>query len=106
MEDEIQTMFKVRAFKKDLDELQDNLNEKQRYQDNITSNINITKEKQKNITTQFNLITSEMERSKSQEQNVVFNEQISKEIDHLEYGFGSGHDVIFYLTGKKGVTNE
>ena len=86
MEDEIQTMFKVRAFKKDLDELQDNLNEKQRYQDNITSNINITKEKQKNITTQFNLITSEMERSKSQEQNVVFNEQISKEIDHLENG--------------------
>ena len=86
MEDEIQKMFKVRAFKKDLDELQDRLNEKQRYQDNITSNINITKEKQKNITTQFNLITSEMERSKAQEQNVVFNEQISQEIDHLENG--------------------
>ena len=49
MEDEIQTMFKVRAFKKDLDELQDNLNEKQRYQDNIISNINITKEKNKRI---------------------------------------------------------
>ena len=86
MEDEIQKMFKVRAFKKDLDELNGKLNEKQRYQDNITSNINITKEKQKNITTQFNLITSEMERSKSQEQNVVFNEQILKEIDHLENG--------------------
>ena len=28
-----------------------------------------------------------------------------KEIDHLEYGFGSGHDVIFYLTGKKGKEN-
>jgi len=86
MDDEIQKMFKVRAFKKDLDELESNLNEKQRYQDNIISNINITKEKQKNITTQFNLITSEMERAKSQEQNVVFNEQISKEIDHLENG--------------------
>jgi len=86
MEDEIQTMFKVRAFKKDLDELESNLNEKQRYQDNIISNINITKEKQKNITTQFNLITSEMERAKSQEQNVVFNEQISNEIEHLENG--------------------
>jgi DNA repair exonuclease SbcCD ATPase subunit len=86
MEDEIQTMFKVRAFKKDLDELQDNLNEKQRYQDNIISNIKITKEKQKNITTQFNLITSEMERAKSQEQNVVFNEQISNEIEQLENG--------------------
>ena len=56
MEDEIQKQFKVRAFKKDLDELQDKLNEKQRYQDNITSNIKITKEKQKNIITQFNLI--------------------------------------------------
>jgi DNA repair exonuclease SbcCD ATPase subunit len=86
MEDEIQKHFKVRAFKKDLDELEGKLNEKQRYQDNITSNINITKEKQKNITTQFNLITSEMERAKSQEQNVVFNEQISQEIDHLENG--------------------
>ena len=37
-----------------------------------------------NITTQFNLITSEMERAKSQEQNVVFNEQILQEIDKLE----------------------
>jgi len=83
MEDEIQTMFKVRAFKKDLDELQDNLNEKQRYQDNIISNINITKEKQKNITTQFNLITSDMERAKSQEQNVLFNSQVEIEIDKL-----------------------
>ena len=86
MEDEIQKQFKVRAFKKDLDELQDKLNEKQRYQDNITSNIKITKEKQKNIITQFNLIKSNMERSKAQEKNVVFNEQISKEVDHLENG--------------------
>ena len=86
MEDEIQKQFKVRAFKKDLDELQDKLNEKQRYHDNITSNIKITKEKQKNIITQFNLIKSNMERSKAQEKNVVFNEQISKEVDHLENG--------------------
>ena len=84
MDDEIQKMFKVRAFKKDLDELQDRLNEKQRYQDNITSNINITKEKQKNIMTQFNLITSEMERAKSQEQNVIFNQQVEVEIDKLQ----------------------
>ena len=83
MEDEIQKHFKVRAFKKDLDELQDNLNEKQRYQDNIISNIKITKEKQKNITTQFNLITSDMERAKSQEQNVLFNSQVEIEIDKL-----------------------
>ena len=26
-----------------------------------------------------------------------------KEIDHLEYGYGNGRDIIFYLTGKKGV---
>ena len=84
MEDEIQKMFKVRAFKKDLDELQDKLNEKQRYQDNIISNINLTKEKQKNITTQFNLIKSDMERAKSQEQNVMFNSQVLQEIDKME----------------------
>ena len=84
MEDEIQKMFKVRAFKKDLDELEGKLNEKQRYQDNITSNINITKEKQKNITTQFNLIKSDMERAKSQEQNVIFNQQVEVEIDKLQ----------------------
>ena len=84
MEDEIQKMFKVRAFKKDLDELEGKLNEKQRYQDNIISNINITKEKQKNITTQFNLIKSDMERAKSQEQNVMFNSQVLQEIDKME----------------------
>jgi DNA repair exonuclease SbcCD ATPase subunit len=84
MEDEIQKMFKVRAFKKDLDELEGKLNEKQRYQDNIISNINITKEKQKNITTQFNLIKSDMERAKSQEQNVIFNQQVEVEIDKLQ----------------------
>ena len=62
MEDEIKKHVQSSNIQKDLDELQDRLNEKQRYQDNITSNINITKEKQKNITTQFNLITSDMER--------------------------------------------
>ena len=79
MEDEIQTCLRF-VFKKDLDELQDRLNEKQRYQDNIISNIKHHKRKTKNITTQFNLITSEMERAKSQEQNVVFNEQILKRL--------------------------
>ncbi len=103
MEDEIQKHFKVRAFKKDLDELQDKLNEKQRYQDNITSNINITKEKQNNITTQFNLITSEMERAKSQEQNVVFNEQILQEIDNLE-NHQTDLDYQLGVVGKKITT--
>tara|TARA_R100001463_G_scaffold41335_3_gene87220 strand:+ start:3344 stop:6505 length:3162 start_codon:yes stop_codon:yes gene_type:complete len=103
MEDEIQKHFKVRAFKKDLDELQDKLNEKQRYQDNIISNINITKEKQNNITTQFNLITSEMERAKSQEQNVVFNEQILQEIDNLE-NHQTDLDYQLGVVGKKITT--
>ncbi len=84
MEDEIQKQFKVRAFKKDLDELEGKLSEKQRYQENIISNINLIKEKQKNITTQFNLITSDIEKSKAQEKNVVFNEQIAQAIDHLQ----------------------
>ena len=84
MEDEINKMFKVRAFKKDLDELEDKLNEKQRYQDNITSNINLTKEKQKNIISQFNLIKSDISKSKSQEQDVMFNSQVEIEIDKLQ----------------------
>jgi len=84
MEDEIQKQFKVRAFKKDLDELEGKLSEKQRYQENIISNINLIKEKQKNITTQFNLITSDIDKSKAQEKNVVFNEQIAQAIDHLQ----------------------
>ena len=84
MEDEIQKQFKVRAFKKDLDGLEGELSEKQRYQENITSNINLIKEKQKNITTQFNLITSDINKSNAQEKNVVFNEQIAQAIDHLQ----------------------
>jgi len=103
MEDEIQKQFKVRAFKKDLDELEDKLSEKQRYQDNIISNITLIKEKQKNITTQFNLITSEMERSKSQEQNVMFNSQVDIEIDKLQ----NENDDLDYqidMVGKKLTT--
>ena len=85
MEDEIQSRFKVRAFKKDLDELSEKLNEKQRYQDNIISNIKLTKEKQKNIITQFQLIVSDIEKAKSQEQNVMFNSQVDIEIDKLQH---------------------
>ena len=103
MEDEIQTMFKVRAFKKDLDELEDKLNEKQRYQDNITSNITIHKEKQKNVLTQFQLIKSDMERAKSQEQNVVFNEQILQEIDKME-NYQNDLDYQLGVVGKKVTT--
>jgi DNA repair exonuclease SbcCD ATPase subunit len=84
MEDEIQTRFKVRAFKKDLDTLSDQLNENGRYHDNITSNITLIKEKQKNIIAQFSLITSDIAKSKAQEQNVVFNSQIESEIDKLQ----------------------
>ena len=84
MEERIQKQFKVRAFKKDLEELQDKLIEKQRYQDNIVSNITIHEEKQKNITAQLNLITSNIEKSKSQEQNVIFNQQVEIEIDKLQ----------------------
>jgi DNA repair exonuclease SbcCD ATPase subunit len=84
MEERIQKQFKVRAFKKDLDDLENNLNDKQRYQDNITSNIQLNKEKQKNITTQLNLITTNIEKSKSQEQNVIFNQQVEVEIDKLQ----------------------
>jgi len=84
MEDEIQTRFKVRAFKKDLDTLSDQLNEKGRYHDNITSNITLIKEKQKNIIAQFSLITSDITKSKAQEQNVVFNSQVESEIDKLQ----------------------
>ena len=84
MEERIQKQFKVRAFKKDLDDLENKLNDKQRYQDNITSNIQLNKEKQKNITTQLNLITTNIEKSKSQEQNVIFNQQVEVEIDKLQ----------------------
>ena len=103
MDDKIQTMFKVRAFKKDLDELEDKLNEKQRYQDNITSNITIHKEKQKNVLTQFQLIKSDMERAKSQEQNVVFNEQILQEIDKME-NYQNDLDYQLGVVGKKVTT--
>ena len=103
MEERIQKQFKVRAFKKDLDDLENNLNDKQRYQDNITSNIQLNKEKQKNITTQLNLITTNIEKSKSQEQNVVFNQQVELEIEKLQ----NNQDDLEYqldVVGKKLTT--
>ena len=72
-------------------------------QDNIISNIQLNKEKQKNITTQLNLITTNIEKSKSQEQNVIFNQQVELEIEKLQ----NNQDDLEYqldVVGKKLTT--
>lgn len=84
MEDEIQKRFKVRAFKKDLDELTEQYNQKEMYESRVSSDIKLMKEKKSNIQNQLNLITSDILKAKSQEQDVMFNSQVEIEIDKLQ----------------------
>ena len=103
MDDEIQKMFKVRAFKKDFDSQQELLSEKTRYHDNIQSNIKLTKEKMSNIQNQLNLITSDISKAKSQEQDVIFNTQVEVELERLQND-SSDLDYQLDTVGKKLTT--
>ena len=84
MEDEIQKRFKIRAFKKDLDELTEQYNQKEMYESRVNSDIKLMKEKKSNIQNQLNLITSDISKAQSQEQDVMFNSQVEIEIEKLQ----------------------
>ncbi len=84
MDDKIQTMFKVRAYKKDLDELGQSLVEGNTRESQISSNLQYLNEREENIQNQINSIVSEMDKYRSQEQDVVFNQSIDLKIQDLK----------------------
>jgi len=84
MDDKIQTMFKVRAYKQDLDKLGQSLVEGNTRHSQLTSNLQYLNEREENIQNQINSIVSEMDRYVAQEKDVVFNQSIDLKIQDLK----------------------
>ena len=84
MDDKIQTMFKVRAYKQDLDKLGQSLVEGKTRHSQLTSNLQYLNEREENIQNQINSIVSEMDRYVAQEKDVVFNQSIDLRIQDLK----------------------
>ena len=84
MDDKIQTMFKVRAYKHDLDKLGQSLVEGKTRHSQLTSNLQYLNEREENIQNQINSIVSEMDRYVAQEQDVIFNQSIDLRIQDLK----------------------
>ena len=81
MEDRIQKMFKVRAYKNDLDSLMENLSSLNVQQTHTSTQLNLLEEKRNNIFNQLNSINSEIQNYHNQEKDNLFNSQIETEID-------------------------
>tara|TARA_B100000214_G_scaffold90371_1_gene62397 strand:- start:148 stop:1005 length:858 start_codon:yes stop_codon:yes gene_type:complete len=77
-------MFKVRAFKKDLDDLGQSLLEGEFRHKEISSNLKYLQERNDNLENQLTLITNEIQKSKEQQQDVVYNQGIGKQIEDLK----------------------
>ena len=84
MDDMIQKMFKVRAYKQDLDKLGQSLVEGKTRHSQLTSNLQYLNEREENIQNQINSIVSEMDRYVAQEKDVVFNQSIDLKIQDLK----------------------
>ncbi len=84
MEDRIQKMFKVRAFKTDLDSLMEELHSLNVTETHTKTQANLLEEKRNNIFNQLNLINSEIQKYHNHEKDILFNSQIESEIDNLQ----------------------
>ena len=103
MEDRISKMFKVRAYKNDLDSLLEEMNSVNIQESHSSTQLSLLEEKKTNILHQLNSINSEITQCKSQEQNVIFNSQIDLNLDNLQ----SNNDDLDYqldVVGKKLTT--
>ena len=84
MEDRIQKMFKVRAFKTDLDSLLEQLHSLNVKETHTKTQRNLLEEKRNNIFNQLNSINSEIQKYHNHEKDILFNTQIESEIDNLQ----------------------
>ena len=84
MEDEINKKFKVRAYKKDLDELKGQYLHFQTDSQFLESGVELLQEKQKRINNNLNVVLSDIEKSKRQEKDVLFNTEIENELEKLQ----------------------
>ena len=84
MEDRIQKMFKVRAFKTDLDSLMEELSSLNVSETHTKTQANLLEEKRTNIFNQLNSVNSEIQKYHNHEKDILFNSQIESEIDNLQ----------------------
>ena len=84
MEDEINKKFKVRAYKTDLDELKGQYLHFQTDSQFLESGVELLQEKQKRINNNLNIVLSDIEKSKRQEKDVLFNTEIENELEKLQ----------------------
>ena len=84
MEDRIQKMFKVRAFKTDLDSLMEQLHSLNVKETHTKTQQNLLEEKRNNIFNQLNSINLEIQKYHNHEKDILFNSQIESEVDNLQ----------------------
>ena len=84
METRIQKMFKVRAYKNDLDGLAEKLSSLNIQESHATSQFSLLEEKRNNVFNQLNSVNTEIQKYHTQENDMVFNSQIEAEIDNLQ----------------------
>ena len=84
MEDRIQKMFKVRAYKGDLDSLMEELSSLNLEETHTTTQLNLLEEKRTNIFNQLNSVNFEIQKYHNHEKDILFNSQIESEIDNLQ----------------------
>ena len=84
MEDKIQKMFKVRAYKGDLDSLMEQLSSLNLEETHTTTQLNLLEEKRTNIFNQLNSVNSEIQKYHNHEKDILFNSQIESEVDNLQ----------------------
>ena len=84
MDDKIQKMFKIRAFKKDLDDLGQSKVEGESRHTHLMSNLKYLQERDNNLENQLTLITNEIQKSIDQQHDVVYNQGIGKQIEDLK----------------------
>ena len=87
-------MFKIRAYKSDLESLLEEINSLNIQETHSTTQLSLLEEKKNNILNQLNSINSEITTYKSQEQNVLFNSQVEVEIDKLQ---NNGDDLDYQI---------
>ena len=103
MEDRISKMFKVRAYKNDLDGLLEEMNSLNIEESHSSTQLSLLEEKKTNVLHQLTSVNNEITQCKSQEQNVLFNSQIELSLDTLQ----SNNDDLDYqldVVGKKLTT--
>ena len=84
MEDRIKKMFKIRAYKNDLDGLLEEMNSLNVQESHSSTQLSLLKEKKTNVLHQLTSVNKEITQCKSQEQNVIFNSQIDLNLDNLQ----------------------